>query len=53
MQGKSHPVQVKETYCTVIQTGYLQAFILQPGMYNVHCLCPPRRLMKKGTKKGN
>ena len=35
----------------VIQNGYLLALILQPGVYNVHRLCPPRRLRHHGRKK--
>ena len=36
---------------TVIQIGYLQAFILQPGVYNVHRLCPPRKFRRNGRNK--
>ena len=25
--------------------------ILQPGVYNVHCLCPPRKFRRNGSKE--
>ena len=40
VQGKSPPVQVKEPYGIKFRYmyAYLQAFILQPGVYKVHLL---------------
>ena len=47
MQVKSHDyLQVKESY-GISNWLYIQAFILQPGVYNVHRPWTPRRFRRK------
>ena len=38
LQGRSPLVQVKEPYSNLDMVNYLYAFILQPGVHNVHLM---------------
>ena len=50
MYGESHTMCKLKNH-TVIQIGYLYAFILQPRLYNVNRLFPPRKFRRNGRKK--